>query len=233
MVQTFGPSRPLWDRSDEKLRTQVNVAHPCPQEPQISHGDRQTRVDSVTSVAIQAIHGAAETQRATPSPRLEEVLEVTPRWGSGRRSQVMNGVTPEPLSQLSLNQPDSLVLRPQPALWDGSCPIMQEKKLRCRVNSVIRQGTWRESEPRASNVITLGQDRVNCSGCLSLLLSANPHQVPERKPGLLPRPWKAPFAGGFSPAKGHTFTGPRPKAVRVDHSPWGTDTPPSPHVCDR
>lgn len=75
-------------------------------------------------------------------------------------------------------------------------------------------------------------DRVSCSGCLSLLLSASPHQVPERKPGLLPRPWKAPFAGGFSPAKGHTFTGPRPKAVRVDHSPWGTDTSPSPHVWD-
>lgn len=87
MVQTFGPGRPLWDRSDEKLRTQVNVAHPCLQEPQISHGDRQTRVDSVTSIATQAIHGATEAQRATPSPHLEEVLEVTPRWGSGRRSQ--------------------------------------------------------------------------------------------------------------------------------------------------
>ena len=108
------------------------MAYPCPQEPQISHGDRQTRVDSVTSVATQAIHGAAETQRATPSPRLEEVMEVTPRRGSGRRSQVMNGVAPDPPSQLSLSQPDSLVPWPQPALWDGSCPIVQEKKLRCR-----------------------------------------------------------------------------------------------------
>ena len=42
------------------------------------------------------------------------------------------------------------------------------------------------------------------------------------------RPWEAPLAGGFSPAKGHTFTGLRPKAGRGEHSPQGTDTPPCP-----
>ena len=90
-----------------------------------------------------------------------------------------------------------------------------------RVNGVIRQGAGRGSEPRASNAITLGQDRVNCSGCLSLLLSASPHQVPEQKPGLLPRPW-----GIFSSKGSHVHRtqaqsskgGPQPLGDR--HTPF-------------
>lgn len=67
-----------------------------------------------------------------------------------------------------------------------------------------------------SDSITLGKDCVFCSGSLLFWLSASPHQAPEPKPGLLPRPQQSPSArgggggGGFA-AKAHISLDPAPK----------------------
>ena len=59
--------------------------------------------DRMPRAGAWAKEGATETQRGALSPRLEKLMEVTPRLGSGTRNQVMKRITLEPPSCLSLS----------------------------------------------------------------------------------------------------------------------------------
>ena len=59
--------------------------------------------DSMPRAGAWAKEGATETQRGAPSPRLETLMEVMPRLGSGMRNQVMKRITLEPPSCFSLS----------------------------------------------------------------------------------------------------------------------------------
>ena len=106
-----------------------------------------------------------------------------------------------------------------PSLWDGAASL---SCCRCRCcTSVVSDSETQRRQPTRLLRPWDSPGKSTGVGChrlfrLLLLLPANPHQVPEPKPGLLPRPWKAPLARRFSLAKGHTHPGPKP-------SGWTTD----------